>query len=307
MKLILDTDPGVDDAMAYFYAHASTEIDVIALTTVFGNVTVDDASRNSQWLKEFTNATTRVYAGAQEPIAIPAHPPAANVHGEHGFGTFEIGQLEGICESESACNYLVRVANETPGELSLCAVGPLTNVAHAIDKDPDFVSKLKQLVIMGGSLRVGGNVTQFAEANFWHDPHAANAVLNAPGEGKIIVVGLDVTQEITIGPDSFGRLAQSSRRVGGFLQEIGNFYLDFYEANNGKRRCCLHDPAAVIACKHPELFSMEKHRLSVTTAGERSGMMVIDDNNSGRECLVCTQVDAARVVTEYERAVALNP
>lgn len=307
MKLIIDTDPGIDDAMAYCYAHASPEIDTIALTTIFGNVTIDDATTNSRWLTQFTGASTRVYAGADSPIAMPAHPPSATVHGKHGFGLYEIDRYEGKHETEAACDYLVRMANSHPGELSLCAVGPLTNVALAIEKDPDFVARLHQLIIMGGSLRAGGNVTEFAEANFWHDPHAADAVLKAPGGGKIIVVGLDVTHEVNIGPDSFERIAESSPQVGGFLREIGDFYLDFSEQSRGQRTCSLHDPSAVIACKNPELFTMEKHRLSVITSGERSGGLVIDESNQQRECFVCTQVDAPMVVREYEQVVARNP
>jgi len=307
MKLIIDTDPGIDDAMAYCYAHASPDVEVLALTTVFGNVTIDNADRNSLWLTQVTKASTRVFRGADSPVKIPNHPPATHVHGENGLGNFETGPLQDCCEAESAPDYLVRMAREFPGEITVCAIGPLTNVAHAIEKDPDFITKLRQLVIMGGSLREGGNVTAHAEANFWHDPHAANAVLNAPGSGNIIVVGLDVTHKVRIGPESFQRFADNAPQIGGFLQNIGDFYLNFYEATHGSRRCSLHDPCAVIACIHPELFTMEGHRLAVITSGEKSGMMIIQDADVGRVCQVCTNVQDERVITEFEQVVVQNP
>jgi len=307
VKLIIDTDPGVDDAMAYFYAHASTDIQTIALTTVFGNVTIEDANHNALWLTEFSQASTRVYAGAAVPRAMPVNPPAVHVHGEHGLGNYKTGGVSGACEIESAAEFLVQAANRHPGELSLCAVGPLTNVARAIDRDPGFIEKLRQLVIMGGSLRGGGNVTPHAEANFWHDPHAADAVLNAPGGGTITIVGLDVTHEINVGPDCFQSLAETAGKTGAFLYDIGNYYLDFYEQNVGKRLCSLHDPAAIIACVHPEWFSTESHRLAVVTSGDQIGRMVtVESGGAGRVCSVCTKVDADSVVRDFEQISARN-
>jgi len=308
MKLIIDTDPGIDDAMAWFYAHASPRIEIIALTTIFGNVSIEDATRNAQWLVEFSNAGLSVYAGAAAPMVIPAKPPAAEVHGKHGFGTYKIDSVVGASEDESACDYLVRVARQQPGELVLCAVGPLTNVARAIEKDADFVTNLKQLVIMGGSLRAGGNVTSYAEANFWQDPHAADIVLKAPGDGEILIVGLDVTHQVTLGPASFQKIAEVSRRTGAFVEQIADFYFDFYESRKGVRTVSLHDPAAVIACTHPEFFDLERHRLAVINSSEKAGMMISNDskNDTGRECYVCMNVDAARVVAEFEQVIALN-
>lgn len=307
VDLIIDTDPGIDDAMAYFYAHASTDINIVALTTVFGNATIDDATKNALWLTQLSNSSISVYAGASVPLQIQPKAPTSDVHGDHGLGNNVVGQLDRSSESENAVDYLTRIVDQHNGDLNLCALGPLTNVAMALDKDPEFVSKLKQLVIMGGSLRAGGNVTDHAEANFWHDPHAANVVLNAQQQDKIIIVGLDVTNKIKAGPDSFETLAKQSRYAGKFLQEVGDYYLDFYERNTGTRMCSLHDPAALIACVKSELFSMEKHQLSVVTSGDQIGKMVTSTaNGGGYECLVCTDVEAISVKTEFERVVAQN-
>ena len=307
MKLIIDTDPGIDDAMAYFYAHAARALDVIGLTTVFGNVTVADATRNSLWMVENSSASAEVYGGHRVPLQIVPNEPSSHVHGARGFGDYEIDEPKGEASDMSAADYLVRAARAAPGELTVCAVGPLTNIALAIQKDPEFVSNLHQLVIMGGALDAPGNVTPYAEANFWNDPHAANIVVNAPGEGKIIIVGLDVTDKIAFTPQDFRDIAEASPQIGSFLNEIGKFYMDFYQQRSGEFFCSLHDPAAVIACHMPELFEMEEATLSVGTEGENIGNMERRPDGSGRKCFVCVRAKSDDIVRQYKEVVSLNP
>ncbi len=305
MQLILDTDPGVDDAMTYFYAHAHAGIDLRAMTTVFGNVTVETATRNALWLAHATGAGTRVHQGSDAPLSIAPNRPSDYVHGPNGFGDVELGDFSATPEVEEAASYLVRAAAGAPGQLTLCAIGPLTNVARAVQLDPDFVGNLKQLVIMGGSLDAGGNVTSHAEANFWNDPHAADIVLNAPGGGRVVIVGLDVTTQIAFGASDFDALAQAAPRAGDFLRRIGQFYMRFYESVTGSYLCYLHDPAALIACELPDHFTMETTPLAVITEGEEIGKMVRREG-AGRLCEVCMQVDAAAVLARYKEIVSLN-
>ena len=304
MKLIIDTDPGVDDAMAFFYAHGHEKIDLIALTTVFGNVTTDDATKNALWLSEFSGASCPVYAGAKQPLKITPNEPSDYVHGPHGFGTYEIGPVKGSAANESAADYLVRAAREMPGEITLCAIGPLTNVALAIEKDPDFISNLAQLVIMGGSLEAGGNVSDYAEANFWNDPHAADIVTKAPGEGRIVIVGLDVTSQIEFHARDFEGLTVSAPQTGSFLHEIGQFYMSFYKSKTGRMSCHMHDPTAIIASLAPEFLDMEEVALRVVTEGEQIGMMQRRDEQAGRTCFVCMGVDVEGVLADYKRTLA---
>ena len=307
MKLIIDTDPGIDDAMAYFYAHACKRLDLVALTTVFGNVTVEDATRNALWLVQTSGSSANVYKGVGAPLAIPPNSPSSEVHGDRGFGTYEINEPDGHAENEDAADFLVRAARDDPGEITLCAIGPLTNVARAIQKDPDFVSNLHQLVIMGGSLDAPGNVTAHAEANFWNDPHAAEIVVNAPGNGRIVIVGLDVTDRIEVAREDFADLERASPKTGGFLQKISKFYIDFYERRSGRPYCSLHDPAAVIACHLPEAFAMEETALSVVTEGEEIGAMKRRLDGAGHMCHVCVGVDIPAVLLEYKRITCDNP
>jgi len=307
MKLIIDTDPGVDDAMAYFYAHACGALDVVALTTIFGNVTVEDATRNALWLVQTSGGSAKVCSGVDRPLSIPPNAPSSEVHGERGFGTVEIDDPAGTAEPEDAADFLVRVARESPGELTLCAIGPLTNVARAIQKDPEFVSNLHQLVIMGGTLDARGNVTPYAEANFWNDPHAANTVVTAPGSGRIVIVGLDLTDRVELTREDFLTLEQQSPQTGGFLQKISAFYIDFYERRSGRPACSLHDPTAVIACHLPELFTMEETALSVVTEGEEIGNMKRNSDGAARKCFVCMDAEIGAVLSQYKRITASNP
>lgn len=309
MKMIIDTDPGIDDAMAYFYAFGAPEIELIGLTTIFGNVTIQDATRNALWMAEFTGSNIEVCEGERQPLHILPNPPSDYVHGPHGFGDYVIGTVKGIARPERAADFLVRKAREAPGEITLCAVGPLTNVALAIKKDPDFISNLTQLVIMGGALDVSGNVGPYAEANFWNDPHAADSVVNAPGAGKIVIVGLDVTSKIEFGASDFEGLALASPRAGVFLREIARFYLDFYQSKTGRLSCHMHDPTAIIASLKPELFRMQEVALRVVTDGEEIGNLVRREQelDEGRKCLVCLQVEAEDVIKDYKQTVALNP
>lgn len=308
MKLIIDTDPGVDDAMAFYYAHAHPDIDLLALTTVFGNVTISDATRNALWLTQNAQASTKVYQGAASPLSIPPNPPSDFVHGPRGFGTVDIPDPEGHAQAESAVDYLVGIARKYPGEITVCAIGPLTNIALAVQKDAGFISNLKQLVIMGGVLRAKGNVSDVAEANFWNDPHAANIVLTAPGAGHIITVGLDITDKIAFTAADFHHLAQSSPQAGGFLKAIGAFYLSFYESRSGVAECSLHDPSAVIACLHPEFFKIETHPVAVTTSGKAIGQMHITaDESKPRKSHICVGGDIQMIKGHFIKITQLNP
>ena len=307
MKLILDTDPGVDDAMAYLYAHASPEIELVGVTTIFGNVTIEDATRNALWLNEFCGGAVRVYQGARAPLSIALNDPADFVHGPHGFGDVEIEPAKAEAEAMSAAEYLVNAAREMPGELTVCAVGPLTNIALAVQRDPDFVSNLKQLVIMGGALDVGGNVGDWAEANFWNDPHAAEIVLNAPGAGRVVVVGLDVTSRVEFLSADFDGLAAQSPKCGGFLREAGQFYMRFYSQKIGKMGCHMHDPAAMIACVRPDLFEMAETACQIVTEGEAIGDLRRREREDGRCVHVCVGVDGEAVREDYKRVLARLP
>ena len=302
LKLIIDTDPGIDDAMAIFYAISSPEIDLLGLTTVFGNVTTPKATRNALYLLEQVGIEIPVAEGLHRPRVLPPFPPTSAVHGVEGFGTLDVPAPQRHALAEAAPEYLVRMARAHRGELLLCPIGPLTNIAAAMELDSSFCSNLKGMVVMGGSLRAGGNITPAAEANFYHDPHAADYVLRHGC--NITLVGLDVTNRVICRRSFFGRLASESPKMGGLLHDMAEFYIDFYETVGKFVGCGMHDPSALVACIAPELFTTEPHALRVTCSGDRSGEMIAEASSTAQQVNVCTDVQAEAVKQNFFKNVA---
>ncbi len=292
-KLIIDTDPGIDDAMAIFYAAAAPEIELLGLTTIFGNVTTPMATRNALRLLEAVGVDAPVAEGAHQPLNLPPFPPSANVHGAEGFGDIPASTPKGRALDEDAADFLIRMARTHKGELVVCPIGPLTNIAIAMQRDPEFVSNVKAIVIMGGSLEEGGNITPHAEANIYHDPHAADVVCTAGN--KVVLVGLDVTHRILCTPDDFSQIAAKAPNLGGMLQDMSHFYLKFYLEVAGLNGCSLHDPTAVIACTHPELFEMRSVAMSVSCEGDTSGATLSSPDSGRVPVRVCVGVEADTV------------
>ncbi len=187
----------------------------------------------------------------------------------------------------------------------LCPIGPLTNIALAMQRDPEFVKNLKRIVIMGGSLEEGGNVTPHAEANIYHDPQAADVVFGAGN--KVVMVGLDVTHRILCTKEDFASIATQSPTLGGMVQRMSEFYLSFYASVGKFDGCSLHDPAAVIACSNPELFETRKTPVRVVCGGEEIGATVVADKGSRDAVSVCMQVDAGAVKSLFLERLALLP
>ena len=305
IKLIIDTDPGIDDAMALFYAISDPNIDLLALTTVFGNVTTMQASRNALFLLKTAGIDIPVAQGLLQPRELPAFPPSALVHGSEGFGTLQVPKQTAQVIAEPAPEFLVRMARKHKGELVLSAIGPLTNVAAALDIDPEFCHNLKRIVVMGGSLGAGGNITTAAEANIYHDPHAADFVFR--NGCNITLVGLDVTNRIICPRSYFAQLAEQSPKLGGLLYKMADFYIDFYETVGKFAGCGMHDPSALIACSAPELFVTEDHKLRVICSGDRSGETVSDQNLAAEVVKVCVGVNIFSVKQKFfENVVKLK-
>ncbi|MEM7444917.1 MAG: nucleoside hydrolase [Pseudomonadota bacterium] len=303
MKIIIDTDPGVDDAMAIFYAHAAEEIELLGLTTAFGNVFVHQATRNALYLAEMLGKDIPVAQGAALPLVFDTHEPSKSVHGPEGFGDFTEIEVSGMPVDESAAAFLVRNAQEHQGKLAIVAIAPLTNIADAIRLDPEFTDNVAKIVIMGGAVDCPGNVTPFAEANIYHDPHAAAEVFASGCE--IVLAGLDVTLQTLCVLDDFAQMAAMAPKTGGFLNDIGKYYLKFYHEIAGEEGCGLHDSTALIACTHPELFRMEKTGLSVALDGPELGNTV--RAGPSETISVCTGVDGETVKDLFMQRILSNP
>ena len=295
-KILIDTDPGIDDAMAIFYAALHPDIEIVGMTSIFGNVTTNIAVRNAIVLAEKVGQPIPVAKGADKPLVMEPNDVSDYVHGVEGFGTMAAQPIKSKPLNEPAHEFICRMINENPGEIILCPIGPLTNIALALEHDPTIVTKAKAVYIMGGGLNQG-NVTEFAEANIWNDPHAADAVFEA--NWIVTMVGLDITTRVQCVPTDFVKLAVSAPEIGGFLNEAVQFYMDFYATHYGKRGCDMHDPTAIIAITDPQYFTIENHAIEVIVDGARVGQTLRSTDPSRPKHKVPMVVDAQGVKQRF--------
>ena len=289
-KLIIDTDPGIDDAMAIVFAGLHADIELVGLTSVFGNVSIEKTTRNALRLAEILGLDIPVAEGAAVPMIMEPNEDSSYVHGQEGFGDIPAETPIGTPDPRSAAQFIVDTIHAHPGEIVLCPVGPLTNIADALKLDPTITKAVKSVVIMGGSLHAGGNVTPHAEANIWNDPDAADVVFAA--DWPVTMIGLDVTKRINCFQDQFDDLEKAAPRLGGFLNRMFPYYAGFYKEVVGLDGVMMHDPAAVIACIRPDLFDYEHVPLEVVTSGEAIGETKASTNRPNVAVAVEAQIDS---------------
>ncbi|RXJ71824.1 nucleoside hydrolase [Veronia nyctiphanis] len=273
--IILDTDPGIDDAMAIMYVLANKHLKLMGITTVFGNATIEDTTRNALFIKDKFNASFDVACGAAAPLIKTPNGPTVIVHGEHGLGSVVADAPKSVAEEETAWQYMAKKITANPGEITLVAVGPLTNLALLVQNAPEAVSLVKNVVIMGGAFGENGhrgNVSPVAEANVHDDPHAANIVFAA--NWPVVVIGLDVTHEIACEEHYIETLRDHAGEKGRFIYDVSQFYLGFYETELKRKACYLHDPAALVYVSRPELFELREGPIVVVEEGGAEGMTI---------------------------------
>jgi inosine-uridine nucleoside N-ribohydrolase len=275
-RVIFDTDPGVDDAMALCFAMAHPSIDLVGITTVYGNVTVPQATQNALYLTQLAGHDSAVAEGANQPLVKHAEAPPDFIHGADGMGNLpsRIASSGLKADPRSAAQFIVDMAR------ALVPVGPLTNIAAALALEPKLPQLIKSISLMGGAVKEGGNVSPVAEANIWNDPHAADAVFTAGFD--LTMIGLDVTYKVVVPVSLFERLAAKHKHpLTDTLLHAVRFYAKFYatrypdlKANPG---CFGHDVLAFIALLHPELFSFTQGRLRCVSDGIAQGQTILHD------------------------------
>ncbi|WP_449537972.1 nucleoside hydrolase [Ferdinandcohnia sp. Marseille-Q9671] len=297
-KVIFDVDTGIDDAMAISYAANSPELDIIGLTTCFGNVSVEEATRNTLAVLEKLDKNIPVYQGASKPLERENRKGFAKfVHGEDGLGNVLDFEPARTVESLSAIDFIIQQVKQQPHELCIIAVGPLTNLALAIQQAPEIVSLVKEVVIMGGAVYVKGNKTPHAEANIITDPEAAEIVLNSGL--PITLVGLDVTMQTLLPRTEVEKWRNAGTDIGPFFADMVGFYLDFYEsANPGIGGCGLHDPLAVGVAIDQTFVNTKYINVKVLTEGEEVGKTV-PNREASPKIHVCTQVGKTRFLEHF--------
>jgi inosine-uridine nucleoside N-ribohydrolase len=253
-KILIDTDPGIDDAMAIFYALASPELDVVGLTSVFGNAHVSVCTTNALKLLEIADrAHIPVAKGAERPLAMPYRGPVAFVHGTDGQGDVDLPPPATRPQPIDAAHFMIEMATRAPGEVTLVALGPLTNVALAMLIDPTFTSHLAGIVLMGGNAFCGGTASPAAEANILNDPEAADIVFGA--DCPIAMAGLDVTEQILMTSADIARFASFDNARARHLAAITPFYANFYRRRNDIDGIFIHDSTTISYLLAPQLFT----------------------------------------------------
>jgi inosine-uridine nucleoside N-ribohydrolase len=263
-RIILDTDPGIDDALALFLALSSPEIQLEAITTVSGNVPVDFTTRNALALLTLLGRTDiPVARGCRYPLLRP-YVDAAHVHGDNGIGNIELPPPQSEPVAQHAVDLIIEKVMNAPGEITLVPIGPLTNIALALRHEPRIAERVREVVIMGGAVRVPGNVTPGAEFNIYVDPHAAHAVFHAGWPLRL--VSLDATMQVAMTREQIEELAQHGSKVATAIKQMTTFYFDVFAAQYG-HDFHMHDPLCLAAVFQPDLITWQPAYVDVELAG----------------------------------------
>lgn len=288
--VIIDTDPGTDDALAIAMAMESPEFDVLGLTSVAGNVSIVDATRNAlSVLEALGGSDVGVWRGSDGPEGgVPEY--AYHFHGETGL-TVDLGSPKSSPRDGEAAGFIVDSARRHEGALEIIAIGPLANVAAAIEAEPELPGLVERIWVMGGALDYPGNVTPHAEFNFYSDPVAADLVL---GSGApVTVVGLDVCERVLVGPDRRGFTAGASPGAA-----LSASLLDAWLASHSGERFSMCDPLAVAVALDPSLVTLRNKGVSVTALGDERGRSAFDNGRPSVD--VAMEVDVGRALRAIE-------
>ena len=276
-KIIFDTDPGIDDAMALLLLARHPAVELIGVTTVFGNGGIETVTRNALFLKDKFGFAAPVARGADRAIGAAEPPPAVpHVHGDNGLGNVELpATIRSTLDPRPAHRLIVDLVRQNPHEVRIVAVGRMTNLALALREAPDIVDLVKDVVVMGGAFgRNGhtGNVTPVAEANIYGDPVGADIAFGAAW--PCAIVGLDVTKEVTMTTAYVDSLATTGED-GQFVRDISYHYESFYNARENISGFFVHDASAVTYALHPEFFATERGQIRVVPDGIAKGQTII--------------------------------
>ena len=297
-SIIIDTDPGQDDAVAVLMALASPELNVLGLSVVAGNVPLPLTVANALKVCELAGRPDLpVYAGCDRPLVRPLHT-AEEVHGKTGLDGPDLPAPAVKPQDTHAVDWLVETIMDAPDQsITLCPIGPLTNVAMALRREPLVARRLRQIVLMGGSVFVGGNASPAAEFNIFVDPHAADIVFRSGV--PLVMVPLDCTHQVQIAPAWVQDLRALGTRVGAAVADMLSFYQRYDMARYGTTGGPLHDPCVIAYLLRPDLFEGHECPVAIeTTSPLTQGMTVADwwrRDASSENCLVIDRVNAAAV------------
>ncbi len=309
-KVLFDTDPGVDDAMALAFLCRRPEIELIGVTTVHGNADIDTVTRNALHLKDRFGFGAPVAQGSGVTLLNRQGSPATHVHGRNALGDIAVPDPVSTLDGRRGHRMMIDLINANPHAVTIVAVGPLTNLARALDKDPGIARLVQSVVVMGGAFGCHGhtgNVSPVAEANIANDPEAADKVFTAPW--PVTIVGLDVTQQVVMDAACLERLRDAGGETGRFLHDVSRAYRGFHQKSRRLDGIFAHDSLAVICALAPGLFSFRHGPVRVVCGGLASGQTIQKPDESPFPIgpwdphpaqAVAVDVDVAAVLRLYE-------
>ncbi len=310
-KIVIDTDPGVDDALAIFIALNSPELEILGLTTIFGNAVTTTCTENALRLLEIAERSDiPVAEGAHVPLNGNFRGAASFVHGNNGQGNAALPLPISKSLEIDAVSFLKKTIETYPNEITLVPVGPLTNIANLLSDYPGIDAKIKEIVLMGGNAQSPGNATPTAEANILNDPEAADIVFSAQCE--ITMVGLDVTNKVFMNEEQVKTIGSFNNAKSKHINKINPFYFNFLKNFFEENGMPIHDSSAIAYLVHPEYFETIQHPIKVETLGISRGKtwmgMGISDNEEGlgerlkpwenrTKANICINVDSGKVIS----------
>ena len=297
-KVIIDCDPGIDDSLALILALNSPELEIVGITTVSGNVKADQGAKNSlKVLKLMNREDIPVYIGEEIPL-VRELITAQDTHGEDGLGETNYEEAD-VQVNYGGVDFILE--NARIGDISIIALGPLTNLATAIERDEEGFNMINEIVSMGGAFRSHGNCSQVAEFNYWVDPHGVKEVFDK-SKVPFSMVGLDVTREIILTPNLIELINQIGGDVANFIVDITRFYVDFHWNQERTLGCVINDPLAVAYFIDRTLCEGFTSYLDIVTEGKAVGQTLVDVGNFYRKehnGRILTKVDSKRFMKMF--------
>ncbi len=306
-KVIFDTDPGVDDAMALRFLTRRPELELIGVTTVHGNGDIDTVTRNALYLKDRFGFAAPVAKGSGVTVLNRQGSPAWHVHGQNALGDIDIPDaVRATVDGRRGHRMMIDLIRANPHEVTIIAVGPLTNLARLIDKDPEIVRLVQGVVVMGGAFGSHGhtgNVSPVAEANIANDPDAAEEVFTAPW--PVTIIGLDVTQQVLMDGAYLDCLRNAGGEDGRFLWDVSRSYRAFHQRSRHLDGIFAHDSLAVIYAVAPQLFTVRRGPVRVVCGGLASGQTIQKPEHSPFPTGAWDAHPAQSVATDIDARAAL--
>lgn len=301
-KVIIDCDPGIDDSLALMYALSEESLEVVGITIVCGNVPVELGVKNAfKVLKLMNRLDIPVYYGEELPL-VRDYVSAQDTHGMDGLGESSIEEVDVICYQD-APRFIVDTLR-SQDEISILALGPMTNIAKALELDKGAFERMDRFVSMGGNFKSHGNCSPVAEYNYWCDPDAARYVYETFEHinKKVEMVGLDVTRKIVLTPNILSYIKRINIEKGEFVEKIVQFYFDFHWEYEKVIGCVINDPLAVAYFVNPELCDGFEAYTTVETQGVSIGQSITDQMEFWKKqhnSYICTQVNARAFMEEF--------